>query len=197
MSDLTAIDILILPDDTMLQRAGALNAPIRASVPGVFDAVGGVIGAAAPGSLQLRGVKLAHMEVASHPGVGLTGLVVQPSQGVLDVQRALIAAVEPFVAQGGTADAYVTTAEEPEINEDTVEYVEHYVPDHSGENFIAHVTVGLAQFDFLADLEDGPFDTFTFHRAGFAVFQLGNNRTAQRELQTWEVAAGGGSRRGA
>lgn len=68
MSDLTAIDILILPDDTMLQRAGALNAPIRASVPGVFDAVGGVIGAAAPGSLQLRGVKLAHMEVASTPG---------------------------------------------------------------------------------------------------------------------------------
>ncbi|MFI9187611.1 hypothetical protein ACIGXG_36025 [Streptomyces goshikiensis] len=221
MSDLTAVDILMLPDETMLERAGALNAQMRTSAPDgfaldarhrphitllqryvrtseldrAFDAVASVIGAADQDSLQLHGVKVAHMKVDAYPGVGLAGLVVQPSQGVLDLQRSLIAAVEPFVAQGGRADAYVMTEEEPEINEPTIEYVERYVPDHSGENYIAHVTVGLARLDFLADLESRPFDAFAFHPAAFAVFQLGNNGTAQRELRKWDLAAGSGPRR--
>ncbi len=215
MSDLTAIDILILPDETMLERAGALNEEMRGSVPEgfaldanhtphitllqryvrgadldrAFDAVAAVVGAADPSALELRGVKVAHMEVAAEPGLGLAGLVVQPSQGVLDLQASLIAAVEPYVESGGTADAYVTTAEEPEINGDTIAYVERYVPDHSGENYLAHVTVGLAKLDFLTELESQPFDTFAFHPAGFAIFQLGNNGTAQRELKRLAVGA--------
>ena len=74
------------------------------------------------------------MEVAAEPGVGLAGLVVKPSQGVLDLQASLIAAVEPYVESGGTADAYVTTEAEPEINQDTIDYIERYVPDHSDSN---------------------------------------------------------------
>jgi hypothetical protein len=215
MSDLTAIDILILPDETMLGRATALNEEMRESVhegfaldanhtPHItllqryvrsadldraFEAVAAVIDAADPGALELRGVKVAHMEVAAEPGLGLAGLVVQPSQGVLDLQASLIAAVEPYVESGGTADAYVTTAEEPEINEDTISYVERYVPDHSGENYLAHVTVGLAKLDFLTELESRPFDAFAFHPAGFAIFQLGNNGTAQRELKKLAIGA--------
>jgi len=215
MSDLTAIDILMLPDEAMHSRAEALNEEMRKSVPegfaldanhtphitllqryvrsddldGVFvEAVGGAIDAADPASLELRGVKVAHMEVAAQPGLGLAGLVVKPSQGVLDLQAALIEAVEPFVEAGGTADAYVTTAEEPEINQDTIDYIERYVPDHSGGNYLAHVTVGLAKLDHLAELESRPFDDFAFHLAGFAVFQLGNNGTAQRELRKWDVS---------
>jgi len=217
MSDLTAIDILMLPDETMLNRAGELNEEMRGSVPEgfaldarhtphitllqryvrtadldrVFEAVGGAIDAADPSSLELRGVKVAHMEVAAEPGLGLAGLVVQPSQGVLNLQASLIAAVEPYVEPGGTADAYVTTDEEPEINQDTIDYVEGYVPNHSGDNYLAHVTVGLAKLDFLADLESKPFDPFAFHLAGFAVFQLGNNGTAQRELKKWDVGSDG------
>jgi hypothetical protein len=85
-----------------------------------YEAIGRAIDSADPGSLELSGVKVAHMEVAAQPGLGLAGLVVKPSQGVLDLQAALIEAVEPFVESGGTADAYVTTAEEPEINQDTI-----------------------------------------------------------------------------
>ncbi len=213
MSDLTAIDILMLPGEPMLGRAGALNEEMRQSVPEgfaldarhtphitllqryvrsddldhLFEAVKGAIDATDPDSLKLRAVKIAHMETASQPGLGLTGLVVQPGAGVLDLQSSLIAAVEPFVESGGTAAAYVTTAEEPEINDDTIAYVERYVPDHSGENFIAHVTVGLAKLDFLSDLESKPFDAFAFRPAGFAVFQLGNDGTAQRELTRWDA----------
>ncbi|HEX3042531.1 MAG TPA: hypothetical protein VHP56_10640 [Solirubrobacterales bacterium] len=218
MSDLTAIDILMLPDEAMHSRAEALNEEMRKSVPAgfaldanhtphitllqryvrsadldeAFAAIGGAIEAADPTSLELSGVKVAHMEVAAQPGLGLAGLVVQPSQGVLDLQASLIAAVEPFVEPGGAADAYVTTAEEPEINQDTIDYIERYVPDHSGQNYIAHVTVGLAKLDFLADLESRPFEPFAFHLAGFAVFQLGNNGTAQRELKKWDLGSGEG-----
>ena len=219
MGDLTAIDILMLPDATMHGRAEALNEEMRKSVPegfaldanhtphitllqryvrsadldGAFEAVGGAIDAADTGSLELRGVEVAHMETVAQPGLGLAGLVVQPSQGVLDLQASLIAAVEPFVESGGTADAYVTTAAEPEINQDTINYIERYVPDHSGENYLAHVTVGLAKLDFLADLESKPFEPFAFHLAGFAVFQLGNNGTAQRQLRKWDVGSGNGA----
>lgn len=216
MGDLTAIDILMLPDEVMHGRAEALNAQMRGSVPegfaldanhtphitllqryvrsadldDVYEAVGAAIDAADPPSLELTGVKVAHMEVAAQPGLGLAGLVVRPSQGVLDLQASLIEAVEPYVESDGTADAYVTTAEEPEINDDTINYIERYVPDHSGSNYLAHVTVGLAKLDFLADLEDKPFEPFAFHLAGFAVFQLGNNGTAQRELKKFDLDAG-------
>jgi 2'-5' RNA ligase superfamily len=215
VSDLTAIDILMLPDEIMHGRAEGLNEEMRRSVlegfaldanhtphitllqryvrsadlDHVYEAVGGAIDAADPSSLELSGVKVAHMEVAAQPGLGLAGLVVQPSQGVLDLQAALIAAVQPYVESGGTAAAYVTTEDEPEINQDTITYIENYVPDHSGENYVAHVTVGLAKLDFLSDLESKPFEAFSFHLSGFAVFQLGNNGTAQRELKKWEVNA--------
>lgn len=217
MSDLTAIDILMLPDATMHERAEALNGEMRTSVPEgfaldanhtphitllqryvrtadldqVYAAVKGAIDGSDPSSLELKGVKVAHMEVAAQPGLGLAGLVVQPSPGVLDLQSALISAVEPFVESGGTADAYVTSAEEPEINQDTIDYIDRYVPDHSGSNYIAHVTVGLAKLDFLADLEAKPFEPFAFHLAGFAVFHLGNNGTAQRELKKWDLGSEG------
>ena len=60
-------------------------------------------------------------------------------------------------------------------------------PEHSGENFIAHVTVGLAKLDDLAEIEAESFDTFTFSPAGLSVYQLGNNGTAAKHLKSWTV----------
>jgi len=133
MGDLTAIDILIDPDQTMMSRAKAANETMRASYPDgfaldehhqphittlqryvrtadldeVFDAVGQIVDEVDVGKLQLTGVKLAHMDTA--PGLGLTGIVVQPGPEVLDLQARLIEAVKPFTESGGTADAYVRT----------------------------------------------------------------------------------------
>lgn len=213
MTDLTAIDILILPDDTMLERAKAWNARLLQSVPAGFaldaqhtphitllqryvhtdqlDAVYAAVGATLAGvpasSLELTAVKLAHMKVAALPGVGLAGLLCQAGQAVLDVQASLIDAIKPHTGSGGTADAYVTSEAEPDINADTLTYVENYVPDHSGDNFMAHVTVGQGTLDDLAELESNDFDRFTFHPAGFAVFHLGNNGTAQTQLHHWDL----------
>lgn len=213
MTDLTAIDILILPDDTMIEHAKAWNARLLKSLPSGFaldtqhtphitllqryvrtdhlDAVCAAVGATLDGvpasSLEITAVKLAHMKLAALPGTGLAGLLCQAGQAVLDLQTSLIEAIKPHTGSGGTAAAYVTSDAEPDINADTLAYVENYVPDHSGKNFMAHVTVGQGTLDDLAELESKDFDTFTFHPAGFAVFHLGNNGTAQTQLHHWDL----------
>ena len=170
MGELTAIDVLIHPDDSMLTRATSVNQRMLQSVPppqgfaldehhqphitvlqryvhtadldAVYDAIGAVLDSVDLATLAFTAVAIRHMEVGGHPGVGLSGIVVQPGPEVLDFQSRLIDALAPFTGSGGTADAYVRTDAEPEINTATIDYIEHYVPAHSGENYIAHVTVG-------------------------------------------------------
>ena len=213
MTDLTAIDILIDPDETMVSRAKAVNARMLQSVPSgfaldehhqphittlqryvrtaeldqVFDAVGGVLGSIDVGGLELTAVGLRHMAVAAVPGVGLTGILVKPSPEVLQFQAKLIDAVRPFTESGGTAEAYVRTEAEPDINRDTIEYIEHYVPEHSGQNYLAHVTVGLARLDELEKIEAESFEKLTFSPSGISLYQLGNNGTAAKHLKSWTI----------
>jgi hypothetical protein len=153
----------------------------------VFAAAGKAIVAAPVTTLNLEAVKLAHMELAAIPGVGLAGLLAQASPAVIDLQSALIDAIKPYTGFGGTAEAFVTSEAEPDINDDTLQYVERYVPDHSGANFLAHVTVGQGKLEDLTRLEAEKFDSFTFHPAGFAVYHLGNNGTAQVQLHDWKL----------
>jgi hypothetical protein len=138
-------------------------------------------------TLTLTTVGIRHMDVAAYPGIGLTAIIVKPGQEVLDFQAALIEALKPFTESGGTADAYVRTEAEPDINATTIDYVEHYVPEHSGANYLAHVTVGLAKEDFLATVEAEPFEPLTFAPAGLSIYQLGNNGTAAKHLKSWTI----------
>ena len=213
MTALTAVDFLLIPDDTMLTHAKAWNARLLESVPTgfaldqrhtphitllqryvrtdqldeLYRAAGKVITAAPVTTLELAGVKLAHMKVAALPGIGLAGLLVRPGPAVLVLQAALIDAVAPYTGTPGTADAYVTSAAEPHINQDTIDYIERYIPDHSGANYLAHVTVGEATLDDLTALEAQPFEPFTFHPTALAAYHLGNNGTAQIELHRWNL----------
>jgi hypothetical protein len=213
MTRLIAIDILIDPDQSMIDRAKAANARMRRSVPDgfaldehhqphittlqryvrvadldrVFDAVDEVVKAVDVGDLTLTAVAIKHLPVAALPGTGLAGIVIRPGPGVLDYQARLIEAIAPFCESGGTADAYARTDAEPDINQDTIDYIERYVPDHSGEHFLAHVTVGLATLDDLKGIEAEPFERLTFSPAGVSVYQLGNNGTAARHLRSWTI----------
>lgn len=213
MSELTAIDILINPDDTMLEFAKGWNASLRQSVPSGFeldathiphitvlqryvrtadleafyDAIGKVIEKANVKAFGFKAVKLAHLPLATMPEIGLGGLVVVPPPELLDFQDHLIDAVLPYTESGGTTAAYATTPNDPDINQDTLNYIENYVPQHSGKNYVAHVTVGLAKLDDLTALEARPFEPLTFYPAGMAVFHLGNNGTAQTKLHSWRI----------
>jgi hypothetical protein len=213
MSDLTAIDTLINPDASMMARATEVNQRLLKSVPSppgfaldehhqphitvlqryvntgdldkVYNAVGELVGGIDASTLTFTTVGIHHMEVAAFPGIGLSGIVVKASDAVLEFQSKLIEALKPYTGSGGSAEAYVRTEAEPDINDATIGYIENYVPEHSGANYIAHVTVGLAKLDDLKTYEAEPMDPLTFGPAGISVYQLGNNGTAAKHLKDW------------
>jgi hypothetical protein len=209
MSDLTAIDILINPDENTLEQARAVNARLRQSVPSgfeldathlphitilqryvrtadlekVYEAIQKTIAETDMSLLTFRAVAIKHADWGI-PGQGYAVYFVKPSPEVIDFQAKLIATVNPFVEPGGTA-AYVTDANDPEIDQSTLNFIEQYVPNHSGSNYIAHVTLGFATLDDLKIIETEPFNEFDIDPANVAVFHLGNNGTAREELKSF------------
>lgn len=208
---LTAVDILLDPDASMLARAAALNARMLTSVaspPGfaldadhhphvtvlqryvrtadlelVYDAIGTVQASVDLETLTLTARALTH--VALQPPFGIGAIVVTPGAEVRDFQGRLIDALRPFSECGGTADAFVRTEAEPDINDETIRFIEEYVPQHSGEDYVAHVTVGMAMLDDLASFEAEPFEPLTFTADAVSIYQLGENGAAARRLRTW------------
>ena len=73
------------------------------------------------------------------------------------------------------------------MNEPTIHYVEVYVPEHSGEHLLLHVTTGLAPIDYLKKMLAEPFEDFTFCPSGASVFHLGNYGTARAKLKELRV----------
>jgi hypothetical protein len=98
--------------------------------------------------------------------IGLGGIVVEPTDDLLRLQQELIDAVAPFTEKTGTAAAYVTTPDDPDINQPTIDYVAAFVPEATGKNFNPHVTIGVAPQDCLKEMLAEPFDVFTFSPAG-------------------------------
>jgi hypothetical protein len=119
--------------------------------------------------------------------IGLAGIVVQPTDDLVKLQQELIAAVAPFTVKTGTAAAYVTTPEDPDINEPTLDYVAEFVPNATGQHFNPHVTVGVATQDYLKEMLAERFSEFTFSPVGASVYQLGNFGTARKQLKSWEL----------
>jgi hypothetical protein len=213
MTELTAVDILIQPDDAAIARAREINARMPLSAPAgitlddthrphitmlqrylktaslgeAYTAIGATITDIDPDTLSYHVDGIAYSEQWGPPGQAIAVLGIQPNQPVLDLQAALLAAVAPYVGTGGTSAAFVTDAGE-DINATTKEWVETYEPDQTGANYTAHLTVGLATVDDLKAMEAEPFDAFDVHPAGLAVYHLGNNGTARTQLKAWPLA---------
>jgi hypothetical protein len=213
VSGLTAIDILVNPDEATIERARQVNARMRESVPGgfaldathqphittlqryvrtadldrVYDSVEKTVAATDAASLSYRAVAIRHTNWGV-PGQGLAVLIVQPSPQVLDFQADLLAAVTPYVESGGTDAAFVRDAGEP-ISQSTRDWVEGFVPAQIGPGkYIAHITVGFATLDDLKSIEAEPFNPFPIHPTSLAVYHLGNNGTARKELKAWTLS---------
>jgi hypothetical protein len=113
--------------------------------------------------------------------------VIEPTDDLIKYQKKLIDAVAPFTVETGTAAAFVTTKEDPDINQPTIDYVTTFVPKETGEKFNPHVTIGLATQDYLKKMLDEKFEPFTFSPTGASVYHLGNFGTARQQLKTWEL----------
>jgi hypothetical protein len=209
-SPVTAIDIALEPDDTMIQHAKADNARLRENFPKgfsldethhphisllqryvrtadidkVYDAAGEVLAGEKVASWKLQAFKYYYLP---DPPIGLAGIVVHPTDDLIRLQTKLIEAVRPFTVETGDAAAYVTTPENPDINKPTIDYVRDFVPKASGKNFNPHVTIGIGTIDYLKMMLAEPFDTFAFSPAAASVYQLGDFGTARKHLKTFEL----------
>jgi len=206
----TAIDILLEPDATMIQRAEAVNARLlkvfpkgfaldathrphvtilqrfvrTADLDKVYAAVGKVLENEKPAGWKLKAFKYYYLPARD---IGGAGIVIEPTDDLHRLQEALVDGVAPFTAQTGTAVAFATTPEEPNIDPLVIDYVAAFVPNATGKHFNPHVTVGLGTQDYLNKMLAEPFDVFTFSPAGASVYQLGDFGTARKKLKAWEL----------
>jgi len=209
-SPVTAIDILLEPDTTMLQRAEANNARLLKVFPKGFaldaahrphitmiqrfvrtedlDKVHAAAGKVLAGA-NVNGLKLEAFKYYYIPSgkIGVAGIVVRPTPELLKLQQELIAAVAPFTVQTGPSAAFVTTPDDPVVDPLLIDYVSAFVPKSSGEHFNPHVTTGVAPREYLDQMLAGPFESFTFSPAGAAVYQLGQFGTAAKKLKEWDL----------
>jgi len=204
----TAIDIMLEPDATMLKHAEAANARLlnvfpkgfsldathrphvtmvqrfvrTADLDKVYAAAGKVFAGANVTGLKLESFKYYYIP---DKDIGLSGIVVKPTPELLKLQQDVIAAVAPFTEATGTSAAFVTTPDDPVINPLLIEYVAAFVPKASGEHFNPHVTTGVASREYLDKMLAEPFEPFTFSPAGAAAYQLGQFGTAAKKLKEW------------
>jgi len=128
----TAIDILLEPDATMIKNATAANERLLKNFPKgfalgkthqphisclqryvktadldkVYVAVGKVLAEEKPTSWKLKAYKYYYIPWKE---LGLAGIVIEPTDDFIRYQKKLIDAVQPFTVKTGTAAAYVTT----------------------------------------------------------------------------------------
>jgi hypothetical protein len=206
----TAINILLLPDATMLQHAEANNARLlkvfpkgfaldathlphvtmvqrfvrTADLDKVYAAVAKVYASTNVIAIKLEAFKYYYIPSKE---IGLAGIVAKPTPELLKLQADLISSVTPFTVETGTSAAFVTTPEDPVIDPLLIEYVSTFVPKASGEHFDPHVTTGVALREYLDKMLAEPFEPFTFSPAGAAVYQLGQFGTAAKKLHTFNL----------
>lgn len=209
-SAVTAIDILLVPDATMLSRSEACNARLRREFPkgfaldsahlphvtlvqcfvraadleSVYAAVGRVIERTNVAAISLEAFKYYYI-----PGgdIGLAGISARPTPELLVLQAALLVAVARFTERTGDSSAFHTTPDDPVIDPQLIAYVSAFENASSGEHFDPHVTTGVAPREYLDRMLAEPFEEFTFSATGAAVYQLGQFGTAARKLKEWKI----------
>ncbi len=210
LSPVTAIDILLEPDATMLQHSAdnnarqlnvfpkgfALDASHRphitmiqcfartADLDQVYAAASQVIARANVTGMKLEAFK--YYYIPSGP-IGVAGIVAKPTPELLKLQADLLAAVAPLTVETGDSAAFVTTPDDPIIDPALIGYVSTFVPKGSGEHFNPHVTTGVAPREYLDQMLAEPFAPFTFSPAGAAVYQLGQFGTAAKKLKQLDL----------
>jgi hypothetical protein len=206
----TAIDILLEPDATMLKHAAANNERLRtvyqqgfslddlhrphitllqcfvrtADLDKVFAAAGKVLGDANVRSMKLEAFKYYYAPADATTGVA--GICAKPTPEILKLQADVIAAAKPFMVETATVDAFTAPHPSPALDKALIDYVSTFDPKMSGKNFNPHVSTGVAPKDYLEKMIAEPFESFTFSPAGAAVYQLGPFGSAAKKLKEWD-----------
>jgi hypothetical protein len=207
-SSIAAIDVLLDPDQTMLDSAKVYNKLMQKNYSG-------------PGSYSLDAVHTPHITVLQcfvktadlekvysavvkvvksenltnekittsgfyyfpYKNLGLAGITATPSPGLLSFQAKIIEALKPYIVIGTDA-AFLQNTDGTPIAAGSTEYVNGFIKDHAGAKYNPHVTIGLANEDFLKALIAKPYNKFTFKCSSVSIYQLGDFGTARTKLWT-------------
>ena len=206
----TAVDVALEPDATMIQHAKANNTRLLKAYPEGFaldathnphitllqqfvptaelDKVYAVLDKALAGerltSWKLKAFKYYYIPM---PPVGVAGIVIEPTDDLRRLQQKIIDALAPFAVKSGTAAAFMSTAGGRDIQAALIDYVANFVAIGSGQKFNPHVTTGVAPEAYLKEMLAEPFEAFRFSPASASVYQLGTFGTARKELKALEL----------
>ena len=210
-SPVTAVDIALEPDATMMQHANAANARLLKSFPKgfaldethhphvtmlqqfvrtddldkVFAAANVVLAKEKPSAWTLKAFKYYYIQ---SPPLGLAGIVVEPTADLHRLQDALIVAVTPYTVKTGTPAAFYSDKGGRDIQKDLIEYVANFVKIAAGKRFNPHVTIGVGTETYLRTMLAEPFPAFTFSASGASVYQLGSFGTARKKLKALKLS---------
>jgi 2'-5' RNA ligase len=202
----TAVDIALEPDATMIQHAKAANARLLKSFPKgfsldathrphvtmlqqfvrtadldkVFAAANAVMTKEKPTTWTLKAFKYYYLPA---PPIGLAGIVVEPTADLHRLQDELITAIKPYTVNTGTPSAFFSEDGGRDIQQSLIEYVANFVTVAAGTHFNPHVTIGAGTETYLNEMLAEPFESFTFSATGASVYQLGSFGTARKELK--------------
>jgi len=208
--EVTAIDILLEPDATMLKQAAKVNKQLlkvypkgfaldalhtphitliqryvrTAELDKVYAAAGKILTKKNIADWKLKAFKYYYIPTED---IGIAGIVIKPTAELLKLQQELIDAVAPYTVKTGTTAAFASLSNGSDIQSGLMDYVTDFVPKYTGEHFNPHVTVGVATQDYLKGMLAKPFDKFTFSPASASIYQLGSYGTAMKKLNGWEL----------
>jgi len=203
----TAIDVALEPDATMIQHAKADNARLLKVYPNgfalnathnphvtllqafvrtadldeVYATANKALAGENPTSWKLKAFKYYYIPM---PPLGVAGIVIESTDDLRRLQQRIIDTLAPFAVKTGTAAAFMSTEGGRDIQKALIDYVANFVANGSGEKFNPHVTTGVAPETYLKEMLTEPFEPFTFSPASASVYQLGTFGTARKELKT-------------
>ena len=131
---LLAIDVLLEPDAKMVEKAQAVNARLRENYPQGYaldashaahitlvqsyvrakdlDAITAIVSSALANERPTEWqFKATGYEYSVWNGAAITLLMVERSAELMRLEEAVVKAVQPFIVQGGTSEAFVTDAD--------------------------------------------------------------------------------------
>ncbi len=208
-SEVTAIDILLAPDQSMLDHARADNARLNADYPKgfaldadhaphitvvqafvrtsdlkkVYAAVSKVSKDENPTIWELKATGYYDIPTGN---LGLAGIVIEPTTDLIRLQKKLLDAIAPYTSDKATAEAFAPRPDGGALLSapQMVDYITTFVSKASGKKYNPHVTIGLGTREFVDKMKAEPFDSFTFKARAVDVYQLGDFGTAQKLLWT-------------
>jgi len=208
-SGVTAIDILLKPNATMMSRAQVANARLRADYPQGFalDAdhtphISVVQAFVRTADLNMIQAAVAKIAAAEKPTtwdlkatgyydipldkLGLAGIVVQPTPDLHRLQQKFLEAIKPYRSDKAVSEAFAPRPDGKPIIRQTIDYVKTFAEKAAGKQYNPHVTIGWGNHAFLNKLKSEKFESFAFTPVSVDIFHLGEYGTAQKLL--WSSA---------